>query len=516
MIKSTSEICENQPVKRPPRRNMLRRKRLATTETSIRFRESGTRAARLPSAENTRIHIGLRETQPDTSSCAASVTNPPSLPLSSSSSKPSISLHSIRLTLQAYRVWREKNRSVITHLKRREAIGKNRERAGRRLSPHWTKAKEIDRAPAYMAAILETGMATAFTLNFSPDVLRAAEKAKEGTFHNLRSRITRELKKALGDSPALVCALDKTASGRWHIHGALALHPSQRDLAVAALRRAGGKWAKGRGQRHQLHMQADQWALIDEDFSDVQQPLDTGWAGYCTKIASRLRKETNHSVLYASQEIKRKAEIIYTRNRTAKRANSSINTDLTQSYSDEIAIANESAFSENTPVINQKQAPLNEYADSRAGRLRRNPGGYAASHLQGRNDLRHHPCRRSGELHADLRHDRARRLSRARAGPLRAGAGRDHRAHGWPSRRAGARRRPDAQVLSSRHARGCLMTRQPEPRPAVDLNFKVSPVLRQRLKIEAAKRNVSMKELLEVALRAYLDAYPAPERDERF
>lgn len=60
------------------------------------------------------------------------------------------------------------------------------------------------------------------------------------------------------------------------------------------------------------------------------------------------------------------------------------------------------------------------------------------------------------------------------------------------------------------------MTRHPEPRPAVDLNFKVSPALRQRLKIEAAKRNVSMKELLEVALRAYLDAYPAPERDERF
>lgn len=418
------------------RRNLLRCKRLAATESSIRFRKIDALAARLAAQENACTRSSLEEVEADASSGAASVIEATPTP---SFSIPNISHHSVFLTLQAFHAWREKNRSVITYLKRQATIRKNRERAERRLSPHWTKAKEIDRAPAYMSAILESGMATAFTLNFAPRILQAAEKATHGVFDHLRRRISLELKKALGDSVGLVCALDKTTSGRWHIHGALALDPSQRDLAVAALRRAGGKWAKGTGQLHQLHMQADQWSLTNDDFSDVQQPLDAGWANYCIKIAKRLRKETNHSVLYASQEIKQRAQEIYSsnrgNNRPEKGITKSINTDLQANFSSETPLVSESKIDSYRPAINTDRGTKLENADCFARILRRPVSGHGLNHdLARRETHRHRPAPRAWPdfVHPGRHHDRRRSLAAPRSGrPL----------HQAPRRADGARAR---------------------------------------------------------------------------
>lgn len=397
------------------RRNVLRRKQLAATETSIRFRKIDTLTTRHAAEENACARKSLSRIPADAVKGVPLVIEAPSTssPSSPCSSSLSISHHSISLTLQAWREWREKNRSVITHLKAQETKRRNRERAERRLSPHWTKAKEINRAPAYMSVILESGMATSFTLNFSPDVLRAAEKAKEGAFHNLRSRITRELKKALGDSPRLVCGLDRTASGRLHIHGALVLDPSQRLAAIAALRRAGGKWAKGTGQRHQLHMQADQWSLMGEEFSDVQRPLNADWAGYCTKIAKRLRNETNHSVLYASPEIKRCAQEIYNNNRSQHRpmkdSNRSINIDLQPEITSIDPIVSESEIDLYRPVINTKRGTDLENADRIAGILRRPLSGHARHRRAARQAQHRHgraPAPWASQLHGSRSHHR--------------------------------------------------------------------------------------------------------------
>lgn len=280
--------AEKLPLMERARQNLRRREVEKTASASVRNRKSA--------AENASVVSDLHRA---------------TLVIASPSSPTSHTPLSHTDMLKLIREVRARYTPSLSYQRRQETEAKNRDRAARRLPPIWSKAKESDRAPAYMQAILETGMATTFTLNFSPDVLRAAEKAREGAFHNLRSRITRELKKAFPDSPSLVCGLDRTASGRLHIHGALVLNPSQRDLALAALRRAGGKWANSKGQDHQVHMQADQWSLMDEDFSDVQRPLDAGWAGYCTKLSKRLRSETNHSTVYASPEIKRQAEDNY-------------------------------------------------------------------------------------------------------------------------------------------------------------------------------------------------------------
>lgn len=152
--------------------------------------------------------------------------------------------------------------------------------------------------------MISTGRAVAFTVNFGPDVLRRAEKAKGGVFDHLRRRITLELTKALGDSPSLFCALDKTGTGRLHIHGLVACTRLQAEAVAAALRRAGGTWASGRGIEHQVRLQADHWELNGEDFFDLDRPLTSDWGSYCVKHAKALRAQTKHSVIYASADVK--------------------------------------------------------------------------------------------------------------------------------------------------------------------------------------------------------------------
>lgn len=45
----------------------------------------------------------------------------------------------------------------------------------------------------------------------------------------------------------------------------------------------------------------------------------------------------------------------------------------------------------------------------------------------------------------------------------------------------------------------------------VDLNFKVSEQFRRRIRIEAAKRGVSMRDLMEKSVIEHLRRYPTPK-----
>lgn len=50
-----------------------------------------------------------------------------------------------------------------------------------------------------------------------------------------------------------------------------------------------------------------------------------------------------------------------------------------------------------------------------------------------------------------------------------------------------------------------------------DMNFKVSPSLKNRVKLEAAARGMSMKDLCEAAFRLYFDTHPVKiQQDELF
>lgn len=109
-----------------------------------------------------------------------------------------------------------------------------------------------------------------FTLNLDP----AREKlllSRRDPADDLRRRISRELKSALGYLPAYGFTFEISPSGRLHVHGVLVLRStSDADMKLVreALARAGGRMT-GKAAPRQVA-----FAKIDDGF---------GWAAYCQK-----------------------------------------------------------------------------------------------------------------------------------------------------------------------------------------------------------------------------------------
>lgn len=170
----------------------------------------------------------------------------------------------------------------------------------------------FDRSRIYAEQIIASGRAVAWTLNFSPALLKAAEKAADGPFDYLRRRVSLELKKALGESPALLCALDITPAGRYHLHGLSVVDREQAWTFHEALRRAGGTWASKRGQEHQVRLDAASWSISENIFLDRNKPITLGWSDYSTRHSHKLKIQTKHSTIYASSEVKAAAQAAHT------------------------------------------------------------------------------------------------------------------------------------------------------------------------------------------------------------
>ncbi|NSL24920.1 hypothetical protein [Agrobacterium tumefaciens] len=109
-----------------------------------------------------------------------------------------------------------------------------------------------------------------FTLNLDP----AREKlllSRRDPADDLRRRISRELKSALGYLPAYGFTFEVSPSGRLHVHGVLILkYSSDTDMKLVreALARAGGRMM-GKAAPRQVA-----FAKIEDGF---------GWAAYCQK-----------------------------------------------------------------------------------------------------------------------------------------------------------------------------------------------------------------------------------------
>lgn len=371
---------------------------------------------------------------------AASLVCSPSTPTSSPSST-KLSPSQITEQLNHIRAIR-KTLCTDAARKSRETKWKKREQAERRLAPVWARATEAQRMPAYEAAILEHGSAVLFTVNFSPKVLEAAGRARSGAFHNLRSRISRNLKDAADEAPELFCGLDTTATGRLHIHGAVIWRSGDLQALAKALLKASGVKADAPGAAYQVQLQGHQLQLISQKISQVVEPLTPGYGSYAIKHVKALKVETNHSALYASNDLKKRAETIYSEDRDRRKALLSINTDFDASDTLEMPLVSESKDDSYASAEFVGRDYDYEAADCFSGILRRPVSGHGIRHrLTGREAYRPRPA--PGSWAPELRYgrsDQRRRLapaSRSRC-PLRAPAGRAYSAR---ARGLGVRRR---------------------------------------------------------------------------
>jgi hypothetical protein len=173
--------------------------------------------------------------------------------------------------------------------------------------PRWDRLKPVDALATHFAALDTFGVPVAFTLRFSPDVIRAlndnhGKGTGDGFATKALNKITTQLRK-LGVEVVLP-AVDVSPAGHLHVHGGLALkiandnarHEVERILAIedrdrrraeieanpflrplrTALERAGGKWASKHGRKHQV------------DLRDLPDPA--GWASYCLKDSTKVRR----------------------------------------------------------------------------------------------------------------------------------------------------------------------------------------------------------------------------------
>ncbi|MEZ2406938.1 hypothetical protein AB6806_08985 [Bosea sp. RCC_152_1] len=374
-----------------------------------------------------------------------------------------------------------------------------------RLLPSWEKAREAEKAAAYAQVILDTGNAVAVTINFGNKALEQARKDQDGVFINLRERITEALKKAVGRAPSHTLALDVSRDGREHLHGVIAW-PGDLQALHDVLKHAAGRWAHKRGSQHQIHLRTNQSRLKGKKISQSVEPLTCGWAGYSIKQAKELKASTGKAILYASPDLKRRAKELYGRIRQQRRDVLSINTDLRAQKHREIAIVTESQISNHSAVVNQ----MDTNADANHGtrRLRSDQARSASGRIPRRHNHRRNTGRDAGRVHADLRNDRARHLRRAWPGQIRASPRRVDPASAGCVRYS-------SPPPTSREFGGRLMPAPPKfAARSVDLGFRVPESFRRRLKLEAALRHMTMTQLLETAIRDYVERHPVELPEE--
>jgi hypothetical protein len=149
-------------------------------------------------------------------------------------------------------------------------------------------------------ALADHGTPYHFTLNFGPKVYEAALKAKKGIRPFIADRLQKALKK-IGRDGAFWFVLDVTPIGRVHVHGGVALDPSQEGAARVILHKVAGKW----GSRHHQERQVD---------LDQQTDVD-GWIdNYCFR-KSRARN-LGETPLYIARPLRQIARDNYERDRS--------------------------------------------------------------------------------------------------------------------------------------------------------------------------------------------------------
>lgn len=404
----------------------IRFRKNAVLAARVEFIEKRNRQSRLAACVRAGLPVGSIVDRTDTPSI-------PSTPHTDASHHP-VSLDTLGITLkQALSLWRAANPRRSSEIRREQLETKRQNaeiHANRRL-PHWTKATEADRAPAYAQAIIDAGNAVAVSINIDQSILERAGKAEGGAFDYIRRRITRRLKQALGFVPAHTLALDVDASGRLHLHGYIEW-PGDLIALRDVLRLAVGVW-EGKAARHQIHLRSDKQTLLGEKNSASARPLSSGFGCYSVRRARSLREQTNHSTLYASPNVKQFARTIYEQERSARSKNkitgSSINTYRSRSKSAEMALDGDSQISDQAPVNAIGWGKNDADADHEVGRIREHLRVDAPDHLLRRDDRRTSSGAGAGQLHDRVPHERGRvvrparkKLSGASCNPIAAAA----------------------------------------------------------------------------------------------
>lgn len=168
----------------------------------------------------------------------------------------------------------------------------------RRAPPPWDRTTDIIKSHAFFRAVSATGAGLAFTLNLGGKVLKAVNDNPADAKAMLHERFANCLKAQFKHPVDFVFRLEATASGRFHVHGAIDANDNMKPGVEEALRKAGGTWDAKHGAEHQVH-------------TEVMWGAD-GWCRYSAKDEARTKRLLGvKSVLSVTRGCRRRAEELW-------------------------------------------------------------------------------------------------------------------------------------------------------------------------------------------------------------
>ena len=181
----------------------------------------------------------------------------------------------------------------LTTLKRQQANDNDTRKA-----PAWDRTTEIIRGHTYARTVSTTGGGVSWTLNLGGKIAKAANDNPHGLKDKLHDRLVKALKASALGAREFVFAVERTRSGRWHLHGILDVADDERGALEAILRQVGGSW----GSEHHRDRQVQTDVLWGPD----------GWLRYMRKDSAATRRLLGtKSILSVTRGCRRRAEELW-------------------------------------------------------------------------------------------------------------------------------------------------------------------------------------------------------------
>jgi hypothetical protein len=143
--------------------------------------------------------------------------------------------------------------------------------------PVWELTKDRVKLAASTWALQVSGKRPiSWTLNLTPERIEEAQRHPSGFTKCMSRYLQRAFERELGSAALYWLSTDASATGRLHLHGAVAADPQKLEAVERALRHVGGQGSK-----------PDK----DDNMVDLNlERCDEGWAIYSVRNAARVRR----------------------------------------------------------------------------------------------------------------------------------------------------------------------------------------------------------------------------------
>jgi hypothetical protein len=169
----------------------------------------------------------------------------------------------------------------------------------------WEHSTNTGKVTTAIRVLEAAGKGYAWTLDLSPDEIKAANDNAKGFTDYFKRRISRALYRVLGYVPDYLLTVGVAARDRLHLHGAIEANGNQLEAIRGALEHAGGVW----DHTHHKRRQCDLQSLYTPDV----------WSRYCLRHGPKARRLIEGPAVSITTRLRRRARGYWRQSRISYR-----------------------------------------------------------------------------------------------------------------------------------------------------------------------------------------------------